>query len=538
MLNESNKIFKCKIDSKICFISINLLKNQINITINILSELAKDYSEYSNYYTLSHLQEINSYFKLYHNISDIYNDLLKLINNKNFILTINEDETISFIIKIQINGKTSKIKLSLSKNKFIYKNSIKSMDNGKIINENYNQNINYELKNRINLNEENLLLNSSPNNCNNINQKILTNKKLEEYNAIQAIFSKMDKLEDESNEMIEKIKMLEQRLTNCQKKSNLYLKNSNLDKFINKKTFLTTDNNNYNNINLYQSINSKPYNYSLYSDFEINNINKKNNLNRNRYYHSMEKDRNNRIIKIYKDINNQNHKLRHNLSSDIRYNNAKTINKISKYTEYNNRNIPIVKRENILNLNSRIIFTNKEVQLLIKRLSKNDNINKVILKLIYRASKDGDLEEIVKFKCNNKFKLLTLFYTMEGSRFGVYTEKYIHKSIRNGNQLYEIPGTSFLISLNNLIYYKKKKKNQSLPKHNNHLLCFGWCSKINNNETNWLIYTSRNKFLGKKCLFGNKNDVYLNLDYKKIVGNYLYYHIKDVEIFEVIIDNE
>ena len=69
------------------------------------------------------------------------------------------------------------------------------------------------------------------------------------------------------------------------------------------------------------------------------------------------------------------------------------------------------------------------------------------------------------------------------------------------------------------------------------MLCFGFCSQINNNKTNYLIYTSRNNFLGKTYLFGNKNDVYLNLDYKKIVGNNPAYQIKDVEIFEVIVNN-
>ena len=76
-------------------------------------------------------------------------------------------------------------------------------------------------------------------------------------------------------------------------------------------------------------------------------------------------------------------------------------------------------------------------------------------------------------------------------------------------------------------------KKCSLYEKNSNNLCFGFCSRTNNNQTNWLIYTSRNNFLGKKYLFGNKNDVYLNLDFKKIVGNIPYYHIKDVEIFEV-----
>ena len=79
-------------------------------------------------------------------------------------------------------------------------------------------------------------------------------------------------------------------------------------------------------------------------------------------------------------------------------------------------------------------------------------------------------------------------------------------------------------------------KKTSLYPNSDNMLSFGFCSKINNNETNWLIYTSRNNFLKKQYLFGDKNDIYLNLDYKKIVGRNPSYHIKDVEIFDVIIE--
>ena len=76
------------------------------------------------------------------------------------------------------------------------------------------------------------------------------------------------------------------------------------------------------------------------------------------------------------------------------------------------------------------------------------------------------------------------------------------------------------------------KKNSLYYKSDN-LLCFGYCSNVNNNKTRWLVYTKRNNFIGKKYLFGDKNDVYLNLDTNKIIGNNLSYHIKDVEVFEV-----
>ena len=80
-------------------------------------------------------------------------------------------------------------------------------------------------------------------------------------------------------------------------------------------------------------------------------------------------------------------------------------------------------------------------------------------------------------------------------------------------------------------------KKTSLNHKIDNMLCFGFCSRINNNETNFLIYTSRNNFLGRRYLFGDKNDVYLNLNYKKIVGNDRSYKIKDVEIFEVVVES-
>ena len=543
MINESNEIeqvFKCKFDSNIYLIKLQLIKKQINIIINATSELNKDYLEYTNNYTLSHLQEINNYFKIFNNIKEIYKDLLKLIQNKNFRIIQNEDETLSFIINIKINYINKKIKLSLIQTKIKNNNNI------------YTQDLNYELKalkNRLITLEESQGRQTYQYNNYNLNKFINSNNNIL-YDTMENMLSKMNQLETEANGKTQRIKLLEQKLNFYQNnfkeyKKNVYSKNPNYEKFINKKNkSVGTDinnNYNYNNINpiyLVRSYNDNPYKYSIYSDnFNYTNRNRRNNIKNNiSIYKSVEKDRNNnKNSKINEylynnNYNNHRYKLRYNQSYDRNMGNMGSNN--SK--KYNN--IPIVKRENILNLNSRIIFTNKEIQLLLKRLSYGEKRNKVKLKLLYRASKDGDCEEIIKMKCENKFKKLTLFYTMEGSRFGVYTEHYMEKSFREGYVITETPGSSFIISLNNLIYYNVMAKQNSLNEKYSNRLCFGLCSRKNNNETNWLIYTSRNNFLGKKYLFGNKNDVYLNLDFKKIVGNNPYYHIKDVEIFQVIID--
>ena len=521
MINRRNvmeQLFKCKIGSKFFFIKFYLINKQINIIVKVISEKNNIYSEYFNNYTITHLQEINSYFKIFNDIKDIYNDLFKLLNGKSFMLSENEDETLSFIIKVQINEQIRNIELTLSKmQKKIIEKSKTMMENGM-------PNLNYELnalRNRITALEKSQHLPGSSNQNNNKYPDIIRNKR---NNKLENIIFKINQLENENNDKNEKIRALEEKL-NFYEKNSIYYNNNN---YIN----------NNNPINLTKSNNSKLYNFSINSNnFEIVNHNRNRNRNNSiekiRPYNSMERKPNNEEMNYYNKFKNK----KRNVSSDLKNNRKRNmINSSSiKMGEYYN-NIPIVRRENILNLNSRIIFTNKEVGLLTKRISLGNKNKKVSLHLLYSASIDGDTEPILKLNTHNKLKTLTLFYTHEGARFGVYTEKEGIKTILQGYELYEVPGTSFIISLNNLIYYNVKAKQTSLYDKSDNMLCFGFCSKINNNETNWLIYTSRNYFIGKKYLFGDKNDVYLNLDYKKIVGNNPSYHIKDVEIFDVVVE--
>ena len=525
--NRNEEVFTCKINSIFYLIKLYFVKRQINIMITKSSKKDKIDSVYINNYTLSHLQEINSYFKIFNSIKDIYIDLIKIINNKNFLIIQNENETLSFIIEIKINDKKKNISLTLSKKKNGFLKEKNSMKGSNI------EDINYELnaiKIRLNALEERNNLQAYPNDNYNVNSTIYRNPNMG-YNQLENMINKMNQLENEYNDKSKKIRLLENKINFYQNQNKNYQnyrfkRAPNYSIFINKKkastnTFLN------NSVDSTKKINRKPFDYSIYSDnFEIRNTNNKNNIQKIRRYNSMEKKQYKNNINTYR---NNHYKSKINLSTDPNMRNTPSI----QYENYKN-DIPIVKRENILNLNSRIIFRNKEAILLLKKLSGGDPNTIINLNLLYRASKDGDSQEILKMCCSNKLKTLTLFYTIEGARFGVYIEKYKKKNLISGNHLHEMPGTSFIISLNNLIYYNVLAKKTSLDIKNSNMLCFGLCSRINNNQTNFLIYTSRNNFIGKRYLFGDKNDVYLNLDYKNIVGSNPYYHIKDVEIFEVI----
>ena len=135
--------------------------------------------------------------------------------------------------------------------------------------------------------------------------------------------------------------------------------------------------------------------------------------------------------------------------------------------------LPMVGRENLRKyVNSRIFFTRKELQMVKKKITKGDKNLHALFDVIYRASIDGDYEDNIISNCEGIYPQLILFYSFEGARFGVYIEK--QKDVNFfGNVTYkEIPGTSFLISLNSLRTYdilKGKKATDDRPEK----LCFG-----------------------------------------------------------------
>ena len=540
MNNENVLSFKCKIGYNFYFIKILLIQKHVNIEIDSVSSINKKKVKYINDYSLSHFHEINPYFKMFTSIKEIYKNIIKIIKNKKFCIIQNQDNTLTFILKIQIHDKVRKIKLALSKckNSGIY-NPIN------IYNENYTDTLNYEilnLRNKIDTLEQNQYLLTYSNNYLQTNKfSIAPNN---EYSQLETIISKMNQLENENNDKNKRIEILEKQL-------NAYEKNNNIDEEeeeesddLDNDKKINNNKNEINNINK-NSFKNKKKKIRRYNSFDkansINsNFNHKNeNLEEsNNYIPNRDKSMDikiNKIKTLFPRHNKNNEKLKSNLSINQLPNNCPKIKtyipsiKLEKFIN----SIPPAKRDKNLKVNSKIIFTNKEVNFITQRISEGEYNIKVQLILIYRATSDGDFENAVKMKCENKLITLTLFQTMEGARFGFYIERRKKTTLKSGTKILEIPGSSFLVGLNDLVIYNVSYRQNSLFYKNDNLLCFGYCSSINNNKTKWLVNTPRNNFLGKKCLFGDKNDIYFNLKTNKIIGNNLAYHIKEVEVFEV-----
>jgi len=185
-------------------------------------------------------------------------------------------------------------------------------------------------------------------------------------------------------------------------------------------------------------------------------------------------------------------------------------------------------------VNSRIFFRKDELRLLKDKISHNNRKLHVFFDILYRASQDGDKELVIREAISDYGETLTLFYTYEGARFGVYLNREESHSIIKGRHFREIPGTCFIVGLNNLVIYQIDKNKTSNDDFKD-VLCFGRTFYLNKNGTHWMICTPQNHFLEKKCIIGTGEGLFNNVNIEKLVGGYEY-HLKEVEIFSVSIE--
>ena len=531
-------------------------------------------------------------FSITHNGNTITFTLIIMINKKeeyvNFILDKNKVIDLSSRNETPYFKDTSFNDLEINqKNPFSIE---KSKRNVEISNINELNNLLSDFKDRITILEASQNNNDLQNNIinNNIMNSIASNENINA--GLENILIRLNKLESDNSNKDKIIEQLEKKLqyyesndkiqnnnikdnnyyNRIQTYPNTFSKNQlSVGSFYNNYqlqeqrqsalTFNKNENyNKYNNHNKYRLKQSKSEIFSNYNkenmslqSKEINNNNyvRKNSYNEkkisyrdNKSYGEKDTFRSNKFnnFSYTNDINSSYLKTNNsNLNSTMsNYSNAKDKT-FQKYLFYKEKlGIPMVPRENLKKyVNSRIIFTKNELRSLKAKLSNGNKKLHIFFDLLYRASVDGDFEEIIKNNTEDKEKTLTLFYTYEGARFGVYINTKKTTSIFKGKVYKEIPGTSFIVSLNNLRFFdieENKTSKQDIPDY----LSFGRTFYLNKNGSNWLIYTPRSNFLKKKCSIGNQKSYYKFFDAEVLVGNRNNYHIKDVEIFHVVFEKD
>jgi hypothetical protein len=257
---------------------------------------------------------------------------------------------------------------------------------------------------------------------------------------------------------------------------------------------------------------------------DTNNITNKENNIINNYENTITTDNkrsNNKNSKKIKDTS-----LSINNSVFLSTHNSKTIKKYK---------IAYYPREQIRKyVNSRIFFRKDELRLLKDKISNNNRKLHVFFDILYRASQDGDKELPIRESIADYGETLTLFYTYEGARFGVYLNREEAHSFMKGRHYREIPGSCFIVGLNNLVIYQIDQNKTSNDDFKD-VLCFGRTFYLNKNGTHWMIFTPQNHFLDKKCIIGTGEGLFKNVNIEKLVGGYEY-HLKEVEIFSVAIE--
>ena len=141
----------------------------------------------------------------------------------------------------------------------------------------------------------------------------------------------------------------------------------------------------------------------------------------------------NKIKEKINSLENKIDELQKNYKNDIKI-------EIEKYFK------DLKKKENIFEQESLICTNEKEINFIYKFINMIRPNSR--LKLIYRASVDGQMGKDFHSKCDNIFPTVSLFKNEIGNKFGGYTES-------NWNiTTYGADGKAFIFSLNKEKYYK------------------------------------------------------------------------------------
>ena len=574
---------------------------KLNIIIKYSNSNSDEIYEFANLYSFKQLQIINNYFKKFINLEQICRELDKLLKqnqskieekNGKLILTIivlinNETNSLSFNLlqsnandflsyknnqykNNQTEHKKGKKNISLSvaknpKEKKYYNSpdykekmsAIEEMSQNNISRRATDDNINAYDKLSININRLMERISKLEHMSDDDDEKIMT---------IEDQLSKYEKshLEDDHKYEIQSNKSSDNEEKNKIKVPSVNIKCMNMNDSPNQ-SFKRKSNDYNDNINFKQTNsikNSSRKTYSKASSLEMNKAQYK--RKRKYIYFFKEIENYDQEEKIYllqlknsklkektktrskkkepkeniekkpedKEENENKDKDETRISDEIEFSVQSVASKNSK------TGLPMVKRENLKPyINSRIFFTKKELKMVKKRIVKGNKNLQLYLDLLYRASMDGDFEDSIISFSEGVYPQLVLFYTEDGARFGAYVEKEKTVSMFGRVSYKEVPGTSFLLSLNSLKIYDINK-GEIATDNREERLCFGRSFLFNENGSNWLLYHPRNQFLDIKCMIGDKKSNFGEIDTDEIVGTKKDYYLKDVEIFKVTVERE
>ena len=180
-------------------------------------------------------------------------------------------------------------------------------------------------------------------------------------------------------------------------------------------------------------------------------------------------------------------------------------------------------QSNIIGDNSKIIHNEDEISIVKKEIEKiNGSINK--MKLLYRATKDGDSIDQFHFKCDNYPNTLMILETTKGFKFGGFTSAGWNNN--KGKDIYDKNAFCFSINLNKIYNIVDPKFAMHIQSHD------GRPSFGSNNY----VFLLQNEFLNTTENYSNKR----MSDYKgetqplEINGGKENFCVKELEVFQIL----
>ena len=527
MINGSKKTEKyIQKNGKNFTISLYILEEKLQVSIKLTNNNSKEKIKYENNYSFRQLQIINNkYCQQFNNLERIYNNLDEQIKNNNISIEEN-NEFILLSIEVLVKKEPEKIIFKL------YQNNITDFHLHK---SNLNETISFPV-----VPFSSIYPNSRGDDSNIFFRKRKNSEKSEE-------------LELESNSEENNVKLKSRNKNNkSQNKSKQKSKNEDNTSSLNSSKNEEQEEKEDDESNFKRRIRKKKNNKKKESDNEEKSSDDEITKNSRRYKKKRKEkeDKNDNESKkkrkkkkkkriVSSSVDDKSKKRKKSNSSEEKSKSIKTdistirkeaLKKLSEKT-----GLPMVERENLKNyVNSRTFFTKNELQMVKNRITKLEKNKHAYFDLLYRASVDKDYENSIIINCDGIYPQLILFYCNEGQRFGIYIEKERQTGIFGNISYREVPGTSFLISLNSLKTYDILEGKKATD-DKDELLCFGRSFLFNENDSNWFIFTPRNEFLNYKCMLGDKENSFGKINIKEIVGKKNEYSLKDVEIYKVIV---
>ena len=398
-------------------------------------------------------------------------------------------------------------------------------------------------------NDNNYKLEGIKNNLKKENQ--LINEKIDTLvNTINDYKNKLmekSKVEDELNKLKDENKIIKQQLYELQN-----LKKNSPEMFI-------TNNNKNININLNtNSLQKRSYDFkALKSMSEVNDLKKqlyqiesiKGQMEKNNIFNSDNNSPLKSLRNELDEINNYNYNYNNdlinveNIKSKINeleniknqyYLETNKINQLKneieeiKYRKYNeSQNFGEIEKGNPNiqnnqtyidgNITGEIIHKSDELILLTNKINFNKINKKIIVNLLYKASADSDRAYVFHSKCDFAEKTLVLIETDKGKRFGGYTT-----CSWSGNCIKK-DDNAFIFSLDKMEIYEIFPGQDAIGCYPNYGPIF-----LGNQI---IIFDHAFSIPGKTFKKGFNYNTHE--DYE-LTGGELYFHIKDIEVYEVI----